>query len=314
MIEVNNLTKRYGAHIALDHLSFKLEKGCVCGFLGPNGAGKSTSMNMITGYLGIDEGEVNICGFSMREQPEQAKRHIGYLPEIPPLYLDMTVQEYLRFMAELKKIPPQQRKDRIEEAMELVEITGMRNRLIKNLSKGFRQRVGLAYAVLGYPEIIILDEPTVGLDPRQVTEIRELIATLSENHTIIFSSHILSEVQQLCDHVIVLNRGKLVAQGSLKELEGTLRARNTLELEIKAAEAESLAVCNKVSGINAVSSQQKNGITQLLITPEENTDVREALFFAFAQAGMPILKMQYSEPTLEELFLHLTAGGEEREE
>ena len=198
MIEVNNLVKRYGDHTAVDHLSFKIEKGKIYGFLGPNGAGKSTTMNMITGYIASTEGTVTIDGHDILDEPEQAKKCIGYLPEMPPLYFDMTVGEYMNFVADLKKIPKDQKKSMVEEVMEMVKITDMKNRLIKNLSKGYRQRVGLAQAILGYPEVIILDEPTVGLDPKQIIEIRDLIKSLKKKHTVILSSHILSEVSAVC--------------------------------------------------------------------------------------------------------------------
>ena len=205
MIEVSNLTKKYGDHIAVDHLSFRVEKGQIYGFLGPNGAGKSTTMNIITGYLAATEGTVTIDGKDVQKDPEEAKRAIGYLPELPPLYVDMTVREYLDFVAELKKVPKKERKQQIDEVMEMTQITDMQQRLIRNLSKGYRQRVGLAQAILGYPEVIILDEPTVGLDPKQIIEIRDLIRKLGENHTVILSSHILSEVSAVCDHIITLS-------------------------------------------------------------------------------------------------------------
>ena len=211
MIEVNNLVKRYGDHTAVDHLSFKIEKGKIYGFLGPNGAGKSTTMNMITGYIASTEGTVTIDGHDILDEPEQAKKCIGYLPEMPPLYFDMTVGEYMNFVADLKKIPKDQKKSMVEEVMEMVKITDMKNRLIKNLSKGYRQRVGLAQAILGYPEVIILDEPTVGLDPKQIIEIRDLIKSLKKKHTVILSSHILSEVSAVCDYVLIISHGKLVA-------------------------------------------------------------------------------------------------------
>ena len=203
MITVTNLVKRYGNHIAVDHLSFTVEKGQIYGFLGPNGAGKSTTMNVITGYLAFNEGEILIDGHNIMEEPEEAKKCIGYLPEIPPLYPDMTVKEYLDFAADLKKIPAVQKKEQVEQVMKLVKVADMEQRLIKNLSKGYRQRVGLAQAMLGDPEILILDEPTVGLDPKQIIEIRELIRDLGKTHTVILSSHILSEVSAVCDYVMI---------------------------------------------------------------------------------------------------------------
>lgn len=233
MIEVKNLVKKYGDHTAVDHLSFHVEKGQIYGFLGPNGAGKSTTMNIMTGYIASTSGEVLIDGHNILEEPEAAKKCIGYLPEQPPLYFDMTVAEYLKFAAELKKIPKNERETQIEQVMELTGITAMANRLIKNLSKGYKQRVGLAQAILGYPEIIILDEPTVGLDPKQIIEIRELIKKLSEEHTIILSSHILSEVSAVCDYIMIINHGKLVASDTTENLMNHSLGSNTLELTVK---------------------------------------------------------------------------------
>lgn len=229
MIEVSNLVKRYGDHTAVDYLSFQIEKGKIYGFLGPNGAGKSTTMNMITGYIASTEGTVTIDGHDILEEPEKAKKCIGYLPEQPPLYFDMTVLEYMKFAADLKKIPKDKKKAMIEEVMDMVKITDMKNRLIKNLSKGYRQRVGLAQAILGYPEVIILDEPTVGLDPKQIIEIRDLIKSLKKKHTVILSSHILSEVSAICDYVLIISHGKLVASDTPDNL-GKLAAGSNLSL------------------------------------------------------------------------------------
>ena len=219
MIEVRNLVKKYGDHLAVDHLDFKIETGRIYGFLGPNGAGKSTTMNIMTGYLGATEGEVIINGHDILKEPEEAKQHIGYLPEQPPLYMDMTVREYLEFAAELKGLKKRQSSGEIAEVEKLVKIKDVEHRLIKNLSKGYRQRVGLAQAVLGFPEIIILDEPSVGLDPKQIIEIRELIRKLAKNHTVILSSHILAEVREVCDHIMIISKGRLVASDTPENLE-----------------------------------------------------------------------------------------------
>lgn len=219
MIEVIDLVKKYGNHMAVDHLNFTVEKGKIYGFLGPNGAGKSTTMNIMTGYLGATEGKVLIDGHDILEEPEVAKRSVGYLPEIPPLYIDMTVMEYLQFAAELKKIPKYEREEAIEQVIELAKLEDVEHRLIKNLSKGYKQRVGLAQAVLGMPEIIILDEPTVGLDPKQIIEIRELIRSLGKQHTVILSSHILAEVREVCDYIMIISKGKLVASDTPENLE-----------------------------------------------------------------------------------------------
>ena len=233
MIEVRNLVKKYGNHVAVNHLNFTVEKGKIYGFLGPNGAGKSTTMNMITGYIASTEGEVLIDGHNILEEPEVAKKKIGYLPEIPPLY-----QEYLNFAAELKMIPKEKRKANIEEVMSTTKTIEVKNRLIKNLSKGYKQRVGLAQALLGYPEIIILDEPTVGLDPKQIIEIRDLIKGLGQKHTVILSSHILSEVSAVCDHVLIIDKGKLVASDTPENLGKLMSGANSLELTVKGQESE----------------------------------------------------------------------------
>ena len=237
MIEVRNLVKKYGNHLAIDHLDFKLEAGRVYGFLGPNGAGKSTTMNIITGYLGATEGQVLIGGHDILKEPEAAKRQIGYLPEQPPLYMEMTVREYLEFAAELKKIPGKDREKAVDEVEKLVKVRGVEDRLIKNLSKGYRQRVGLAQAVLGFPDIIILDEPTVGLDPKQIVEIRTLIRRLAKNHTVILSSHILAEVREVCDYILIISGGKLVASDTPENLEKLPGEPDTVEIETEAPPA-----------------------------------------------------------------------------
>jgi ABC-2 type transport system ATP-binding protein len=233
VIEISHLTKKYGTHVAVDDLNLTIEPGRIYGFLGPNGAGKSTTMNMITGYLGVTEGTIKINGFDILAQPEEAKKCIGYLPELPPLYMDMTVEEYLLFAAELKKIPKENRKPYVEDAMATTKITDMKGRLIKNLSKGYRQRVGLAQAILGYPEVIILDEPTVGLDPKQIIEIRDLIQSLGKKHTVILSSHILSEVRAVCDYIFIISHGKLVASEETEELVERMSGGQVIELKKK---------------------------------------------------------------------------------
>ena len=308
MIEVSNLTKKYGDHIAVDHLSFRVEKGQIYGFLGPNGAGKSTTMNIITGYLAATEGTVTIDGKDIQKDPEEAKRAIGYLPELPPLYVDMTVREYLEFVAELKKVPKKERKQQIDEVMEMTQITDMQQRLIRNLSKGYRQRVGLAQAILGYPEGIILDEPTVGLDPKQIIEIRELIKKLSEEHTIILSSHILSEVSAVCDYIMIINHGKLVASDTTENLMNHSLGSNTLELTVK---GEKQDVKNLLRGVEEIQkiewkAEENEKTVSMVITTEEKTDIREKLFYMMADAKMPILNMQFTKVSLEDIFLELT--------
>lgn len=308
MIEVKNLVKKYGDHTAVDHLSFHVEKGQIYGFLGPNGAGKSTTMNIMTGYIASTEGDVFINGHNILEEPEEAKKCIGYLPEQPPLYFDMTVEEYLKFAAELKKIPRAERSSQVETVMEMVGITNMRERLIKNLSKGYKQRVGLAQAILGYPEIIILDEPTVGLDPKQIIEIRELIKKLSENHTIILSSHILSEVSAVCDYVMIINHGKLVASDTTENLGKMTLGTNTLELSIKGEKSKIEQVLEPIEAIQNIGwkESEEEGVIQVTVTTEEKVDIREELFYLMASHRMPILKMQSTRISLEDIFLELT--------
>lgn len=325
MIEVENLVKRYGSRVAVDHLSFHVGKGQIYGFLGPNGAGKSTTMNIMTGYLAATEGTVKINGFDVQKQPEEAKKSIGYLPEIPPLYTDMTVYEYLQFAAELKKIPKQERKEQLDEVMEMTMISDMRDRLIKNLSKGYKQRAGLAQAVLGYPEVIILDEPTVGLDPKQIIEIRDLIKKLGEKHTVILSSHILSEVSAVCDHIMIISHGKLVASDSPEGLQRLQNKKSELTISVKGSVDKVEEVLSVMEGIDVyhMENAKENGCVDVSIEVEENKDIREALFFALAEKRLPLLSMQLSEKSLEDIFLELTqderkenteAGQEELQE
>ena len=308
MIEVKNLVKRYGDHTAVDHLSFEIEKGKIYGFLGPNGAGKSTTMNMITGYIASTEGTVVIDGHDILEEPEEAKKCIGYLPEMPPLYYDMTVLEYLKFVADLKKIPKDKKASMIEEIMDMVKITDMKNRLIKNLSKGYRQRVGIAQAVLGYPEVIILDEPTVGLDPKQINEIRDLIKGLKKKHTVILSSHILSEVSAVCDYVLIISHGKLVASDTPENLGKLAAGSNSLSLLVKGPKDTVRAALEAVEGVKEVTAEKspEEGVCAISVATEENTDVREKVFNSMVNAGCPILEMQSKKVSLEEIFLELT--------
>lgn len=308
MIKVENLVKKYGAHVAIDNLSFEVKTGQIYGFLGPNGAGKTTTMNIMTGYLAATGGTVKVHEFDILTQPEEAKKCIGYLPEIPPLYPDMTALEYLRFAAELKKVPKRDREEQIREIMEMVEISGVGNRLIKNLSKGYRQRVGLAQAIIGYPDVIILDEPMVGLDPKQIIEIRALIKKLAENHTIILSSHILSEVSTLCDHIMIISQGKLVASDSPEGLQKLMG--KTVEIEVTALgnreKAEKI-----LTGIEHVKScafedaVEENSVKVKVLT-ENNMDIRKELSVAFTNGDMPLLSMNKIEKTLEDIFLQLT--------
>lgn len=308
MIEVKNLVKKYGDHTAVDHLSFQIEKGKIYGFLGPNGAGKSTTMNMITGYIASTEGTVSIDGHDILEEPEKAKKCIGYLPEQPPLYFDMTVLEYMKFAADLKKIPKDKKKAMIEEVMDMVKITDMKNRLIKNLSKGYRQRVGLAQAILGYPEVIILDEPTVGLDPKQIIEIRDLIKSLKKKHTVILSSHILSEVSAVCDYVLIISHGKLVASDTPDNLSKLAAGANNINLLAKGEKDNIRQHLLEIPGVKEITIDKKTGVEgwNITVSTEENRDIREEIFYKMAENHCPIIEMQSRKVSLEEIFLELT--------
>ena len=308
MIEVRDLVKRYGRRTAVDRLSFTVEGGQAYGFLGPNGAGKSTTMNIMTGCLGPTEGEVLVDGLSMTEEPEAAKRHIGYLPEQPPLYPDMTVEEYLAFAAALKRVPARDREGELERVEALTMLTGVAGRLIRNLSKGYRQRVGIAQALLWDPEIVILDEPTVGLDPKQIIEIRALIRDLARAHTVILSSHILAEVQAVCDRILIIRQGRMVASGTPAELERDLAGERFLQVTLKAGADQGLALLQGIPGA---------GAAELLLGAAEGEsafrlesaggDLREAVFRDCAREGIPLLGLTAGGMTLEDVFLQLTA-------
>lgn len=311
MIEVKDLVKKYGSHLAVDHLSFTLESGKIYGFLGPNGAGKSTTMNIMTGYLGATQGSVLIDGHDILKEPEEAKKHIGYLPELPPLYMDMTVQEYLEFAAELKKLPKEKRESDISEVMKLTRLQDVSGRLIKNLSKGYKQRVGLAQTILGFPEIIILDEPTVGLDPKQIIEIRELIRTLSKKHTVILSSHILAEVREVCDYILIISKGKLVASDTPENLELLRNGASSLELEVKAAPETARAILSTIDDINTMEMHIENeNLTRVKLETKNGADIREAVFYAFAEEKCPLLEMKTAKASLEDIFMELTQKEE----
>ncbi len=315
LIEVSNLTKKYGNHEAVKDLSFRVEKGQIYGFLGPNGAGKSTTMNIITGYLCATEGTVTINGYDIFKEPEKAKEHIGYLPELPPLYQDMTVLEYMKFVAELKKINKSDRAVMIQEAMEMTGVADVSGRLIKNLSKGYRQRVGFAQAILGYPEIIILDEPTVGLDPKQIIEIRDLIKKLGENHTIILSSHILSEVSAVCDQILIMSKGHLVANDTPENLTKLLKGNHSVSLLVKGEEAAVQSVLKKIDKADdyTVTATPDRMMCRVSVNIAEKeaadiSETEEALFYAFADARLPIHEMQTTHASLEDIFLELTSS------
>ncbi|MCI5609903.1 MAG: ABC transporter ATP-binding protein [Roseburia sp.] len=314
MIEVENLTKKYGSHVAVDNLSFRVERGMIYGFLGPNGAGKSTTMNMMTGYIAATSGTVKINGYDILKNPEQAKKSIGYLPELPPVYPDMTVYEYLRFVAELKKVKKNERQVQIEDVMKQTQIEDVKGRLIKNLSKGYKQRVGLAQAIIGYPEVIILDEPTVGLDPKQIIEIRELIRELAKKHTIILSSHILSEVSAVCDHIMIISKGKLVASDTPEGLMTLLKGGRQMKLSVLGEQSKVEKLLQSMESVKDFSMQppRAEGMVSVNIRTEDTEDIRVELFHRLAAADMPIMELSLSEKSLEDVFLELT-GEEDKE-
>ena len=307
MIEVKHLTKRYGGVTAVNDVSFTAESGEVVGLLGPNGAGKSTTMNIITGYIGATSGTVLIDGADILEQPKAAKAKIGYLPEQPPLYQDMTVRRYLEFIFDLKKVRLP-KKEHISEVMEIVKISDVAERVIKNLSKGYRQRVGFAGALMGNPPVLILDEPTVGLDPKQIIDIRKLIKSLGKKHTIIFSSHVLSEVSAVCDRIVMISGGKVVADAKTDELSEAVSGSGVLVIEVDGTASTVREAIGAVEGVQRVTKGNGQSYT---VEYESGCDVRRGIFNALAKANCPILMMRPGGLTLEESFLKLTEGGED---
>lgn len=309
MVEVINLTKNYGDINAVDNISFTVETGEILGFLGPNGAGKSTTMNIITGYISSTSGSVKIDGHEILEEPKEAKRLIGYLPEIPPLYVDMTVKKYLEFMFDLKKVRLP-KKEHINEVMRLVRITDKADRIIKNLSKGYRQRVGFAQALLGNPPVLILDEPTVGLDPKQIIEIRKLIKSLGKKHTVILSSHVLSEISATCDRVVVISEGKIAADAKIDELSVASSGKQKLSLVVEGSAALVTAEISKIPAVERISKvhDMRGGASKYMVEYEHGEDIRREVFNAMARCNCPILEMQSGNETLEDMFLKLTSG------
>lgn len=317
VIEIENLTKRYGNFTAVNGISFSVKDGEILGFLGPNGAGKSTTMNMLTGYISSTSGKALICGYDIMENPNEAKRQIGYLPEIPPLYFDMTVKEYLKFVYDLKKVKTEESKSRhiarIIEEVGLAEKTG---RLIKNLSKGYKQRVGLAQALIGDPKVLILDEPTVGLDPRQIIEIRNVIKQLGRQRTILLSTHILQEVSAICDRVVIINQGEIAAMDTIENLSGKA-VSGRFQLRVAGDE---YVVKNILSGVANVkyidvAGCKEEGTVDVIVEAMENTDIRADVFDAFAKSGVPLLMFKPLAKTLEEVFIAVTdkAGSAQKE-
>lgn len=316
MIEVRHLVKCYGSAAAVNDLSFQVAEGQIYGFLGPNGAGKSTTMNMLTGYISPTSGDILINGHDILEEPQEARRCIGYLPEIPPVYPDMTVYEYLSFAAQLKRLPKQRRRELVAMAMEQTGVAAVQNRLIKNLSKGYRQRTGLAQAILGFPPVIILDEPMVGLDPKQIIEIRELIRSLSQRHTVILSSHILSEVSAICDHIMIIDQGQLVASDTPENLIAMMRGTSALELTVRGRKEElsRLLAGMEELGSFQLTASQETGAWDVSLKPKGDLDLRETLFYRLADGRMPLLRMQYTHYSLEDVFLKLTQEHPRQEE
>ncbi|SKA73223.1 ABC-2 type transport system ATP-binding protein [Clostridium sp. USBA 49] len=309
MVQIENLVKRYGQNVVLNGLNLTINDGEILGFLGPNGAGKSTTMNIITGYISASEGSVKIDGIDILEKPKEAKKKIGYLPELPPLYMDMTVEEYLKFVCKIKDIPSKDVFETIQRVCDVVKISHHRNRLIKNLSKGYKQRVGLAQAIIGNPELLILDEPTVGLDPKEIIEIRNLIKEIGKNHTVILSSHILSEVSAVCDRVIIINKGEIVATGTPDELAKKFSYSNKILLRIKGNGKEIAAMLKDINEVEKVEIQDtvEKGTFDILVEAKQNEDIREKLFWKLSKAEVPVLMMKPVNLSLEEVFLQVTA-------
>lgn len=313
MIEVKNLVKKYGTHAAVNELSFTVDTGKVVGFLGPNGAGKSTTMNMITGYIAPTEGEILIDGINIMDEPELAKKNIGYLPEIPPLYPDLRVREYLSFVAELKKVPKKGRDIEVHKIMSKTKTLDVSERLIKHLSKGYKQRVGLAGAMLGNPDILILDEPTVGLDPSQIIEMRELIRELSKNHTVLLSSHIMQEISAVCDEIIIINEGKMITKDTPENITKRMDDTNGVHIVVKGDKTRLKEALRTIPGIKNVSydsdKDTEKETTGLTIYCAEDEDIRVELFYALAKAECPMIEMTKLDTSLEDAFLALTRGG-----
>ena len=313
MIEVKGIVKRYGGQTAVDHLTFTMEKGKIYGFLGPNGAGKSTTMNIMTGYIAASEGTVTINGADIVRQPKAAKKQIGYLPELPPLYPDMTVLEYLTFVAELKGVPKKERRDQIARVMKMTMLGEFQHKLIRNLSKGYKQRVGLAQALIGFPEVIILDEPTVGLDPQQILEIRDLIRSLKEEHIVMLSSHILSEVNEVCDEVMIISHGRLMGIGTPAELENSMQKSVTVHATVLGSEEAVRAALSEVAQITELlfGEPAEDGSLAVTLKTETTEDIRADIARAFAAGSIPVMGMQLETQSLEEVFLELTSAEAE---
>ena len=312
MIEVKNITKKYGSFTAVDNISFKIEEGEIIGLLGPNGAGKSTTMNMITGYIEPTEGEIIVNGYDISKKPKKAKTQIGYMPEGVPLYSDLTVKEFVTYMAELKKVDRKTRKEKVEKIIEQTGLKDVEKKLTRNLSRGYKQRVSMAGALVGEPKILILDEPTVGLDPKQITEIRALIKELGKTHTVILSSHILSEVSQICNKVIIINKGKIVAIDTPENLEKKVESNNTTYVTVEDTENKMETIKEKIPEIKEIKliKENEDGTKQYVLESEKDVDLRKIVFNEFAKENITIFEMKKADTTLEDAFMKLIEGGE----
>ena len=312
MIEVKNITKKYGNFTAVDNINFKIEEGEIIGLLGPNGAGKSTTMNMITGYIEPTEGEIIVNGYDISKKPKKAKAQIGYMPEGVPLYSDLTVKEFVTYMAELKKVDRKTRKEKVEKIIEQTGLKDVEKKLTRNLSRGYKQRVSMAGALVGEPKILILDEPTVGLDPKQITEIRALIKELGKTHTVILSSHILSEVSQICNKVIIINKGKIVAIDTPENLEKKVESNNTTYVTVEDTENKMEIIKEKIPEIKEIKliKENEDGTKQYVLESEKNVDLRKIVFNEFAKENITIFEMKKADTTLEDAFMKLIEGGE----
>ena len=307
MIEVQHLTKRYGRVTAVDDVSFRVERGEILGFLGPNGAGKTTTMRILTGYIPASEGRATVAGYDVFDHPVEAKRRTGYLPETPPLYPDMTVREYLDFVARIKDVPPAERKARVDAVMQRTRIADVATRHCGKLSKGYRQRVGLAQAILHNPDVLILDEPTAGLDPKQIIETRDLIRSLAGDHTIILSTHILPEVAQTCQRVVIINKGRVVAVDTPENLTARLRGAETLYVQVDAGEADVASALGALPGVSRVApSDQRTGNGGFEVESERGRDVRRELAREIVTRGWGLLELRPMRMSLEEIFLQVT--------
>jgi ABC-2 type transport system ATP-binding protein len=313
MIEIQNLTKRYGQIKAVNNLNFTVEKGEILGFLGPNGAGKTTTMNIITGFIPSTEGSVKVCGYDIMDNPKEVKKRIGYLPEQPPVYMDMTVKDYLNFVADLKMVGKKQKKSQISDIMELVRIGDHKSRLIKNLSKGYKQRVGLAQALVGSPEVLVLDEPTVGLDPKQIIEIRKLIKALGKEHTIILSSHILPEVSAVCERVVIINKGEISAIDTPENLSKGFGTVSKLLVTIAGPKNSVTGAIRDIYGVKYVEPgiDKEKEVISYVVESDKEIDIRKPLFFTMARLGFPIIELKSLDMTLEDIFLQIVTQEKE---